>query len=598
MSSTTPQAPWTLPDLARARRAIVVVDVVESVRLMEEDEAGFIDRWRRFVHEVRTTVLPKHGGRMVKSLGDGMLLAFESVLSAVAACRELHTRIAELNTSLPAAKRIGLRAGANTCDVAEDELDVYGSGVNLAARLAALAGAGDIVVTPEVRDALVQGLDADMEDMGECHLRHVNQSVRATRISTATRGPVSWHRSEGSGACEQIRIAVLPFTSRDAARSTDPILDVIADDLIAKLSVQPALSVISRLSSSRLAGRSEPLETLRQILGVNYVVHGSLVRDGARLRLFASLVECQSGTVAWAARLEAREDRLLVDDEPAVGAVVAGVCSAIVSAEVRRAATCALPTLSSYTILLGAVARLHSLSLSEFDTARDMLVYLIERHSRQPTPKAWLALWHVMRVGQGWSRDPVADAAQARALVATALDSEPSHSLSLAVDGLTCAYVYKDFATAATRYEDALRANPNESLAWLFQSALHAYQERGNEAVHGALHAQSLSPIDPIKYYYDNFTSTAMLSAGNLQGAIEFGKRSLRANRMHGPTLRVLAIAHSMAGNMPEAGNCIQQMLVLEPGFTVSRFRDRYPGRAPAQVNRYAMALSDAGLAA
>ncbi|HET9205018.1 MAG TPA: hypothetical protein VFO28_02185, partial [Burkholderiaceae bacterium] len=148
----------------------------------------------------------------------------------------------------------------------------------------------------------------------------------------------------------------------------------------------------------------------------------------------------------------------------------------------------------------------------------------------------------------------------------------------------------------AARYEAAMRANPSEGLAWLFQSALHSYAGEGALAIECATRAHGLSPLDPMKYYYDNFTSTAMLSADDYEGAIRYGKSSLRANRTHGPTLRILAIAQVLAGHVDEACATIQQMLAVEPNLTVSRFLERYPGAAGPHAARYADALRTAGL--
>ena len=166
------------PELQRSRRTIVVVDVVESVRLMQAHEADVIDRWRRFVNEVRGEVLITHGGRLVKSLGDGMLLEFANVPSAVAAALDMQQRIVPYNEAREATAAILLRIGLHTADVVVDDLDIYGTGVNLAARLAGLADPGGIVASAEVRDQLVPGLSAEVEDLGDCYLKHMAEPQR------------------------------------------------------------------------------------------------------------------------------------------------------------------------------------------------------------------------------------------------------------------------------------------------------------------------------------------------------------------------------------------------------------------------------------
>jgi adenylate cyclase len=583
-------------ELHRVRRAVLVLDVVESVRLFEADESGTAKRWTHLVNDIRAQVLPLLQGRLVKSLGDGLLLEFEQPGQAAKAALQIMQRAAEHSHALPPETRMHLRMGVHVADVLEDELDIYGTGVNLAARLAGLAGPDEIVVSADVRAQLVDGLDAEVEDLGECWLKNMSDAVRAFRLGPAV--PPGRRQVYGlsGGATETVCMAVLPFEHRARDAGNDPLGHLLADDIIAQLSRVPQLRMISRLSTAAFRNRSAGIDIIAQTLAPDYIMHGSYARAGSHVRLTAHLTEVASGSVIYTGGFEADEKKLLYGDQPEVDRLVQQACSTLVGTAVQRACTQPLPTLTSYTILLGAVSLLHSLSPREFERSREMLVYLIERHPTQATPRAWLGLWHVMRVGQGWSPDKTADANQGRAYVRHALDIDPSHSLSLAIDGLICAYVHKDLATAGERYDASLRANPSESLAWLYKSAWHAYQEQGELAVSSALRAQSLSPLDPLRYYYDNFTSTAMLSNGDLDGAIQYGLQSLRANRMHGPTLRILAVAHSLAGDMAAATSAIKQIQALEPGFTVGAFRARYPGSNTGQVERYAGALAAAGL--
>lgn len=588
-------AQW--PPLRRERRAIVVVDVVESVRLMQAHEADVIDRWRRFVNEVRVELLPLHGGRMVKSLGDGMLLEFESVRSAVNVGLQLNQRVQTYNVGRLEADTLRVRTAVHEAEIVSDEHDVYGTGVNLAARLAALAGPGEVILSAAAREALVPGLDVEIEDLGDCYLKHFSQPQRAYRAGPLGHDLPVWS-TPSAGAGEQVGIAVVPFAALGDGGSNGLLGEALADDLIARLSRLGQLHVVSRLSTTAFRARELDLQVVSRTLGCQYVVHGSCAVAADKLRLRAQLVDCRDGAVVWGDALDASVGGVLTGDSPVVDQLTQQVCHALVGAEVQRAVTQPLPTLQSYTILLGAIAMMHRLSVRDFDRSREMLQYLIERHPRATAPRGWLGKWHVMRVAQGWSPNPVADAQQARNVVAQALHLEPEHSLALAIDGLICAYINKDLATAAERYEAAVRVNPSESLAWLFQSALHSYHSRGELAVECAMRAQRLSPLDPMRYYYDNFTSTAKLSADDYLGAIDYGKRSLRANRTHGPTLRILAIAQALAGQMDDARATIREVLLVEPGFSVSRFIERYPGAAAPHTTKYAEALRAAGLPA
>ena len=168
--------------MQRARKAVVVVDVVESVRLMQQHEDHVIDCWRRFVDDVATHLLPMHAGRLVKSLGDGMLLDFHRVTDAAAVAMAVHRRIQSISPPADGDARLRLRCGVHVCDVVVDERDIYGAGVNLTARLATLAEPGETVVSQAARDEMVVGLDGQLEDMGECFVKHLDEPVHAFRL--------------------------------------------------------------------------------------------------------------------------------------------------------------------------------------------------------------------------------------------------------------------------------------------------------------------------------------------------------------------------------------------------------------------------------
>ncbi|WP_418320820.1 hypothetical protein [Piscinibacter sakaiensis] len=579
-----------------------MVDTVESVRLLQRDEGNVISRWRRFIHEVTRDVLPPLDGRLVKSLGDGLLIEFAGdPTSVIEAAFEMNRRIATFNDPMRPDLAIVLRLGGHIADVVIDELDIYGHGVNLAARLATLGGGGELIVSDELRDLVLPGVDAEVEDLGLCYLKNLDGPQRAFRIAPVRQGLSTGAAPAGDGAVhggaeERAGIAVIPFAPRGGAAEQEPIGHVLADDIIAVLSRIPGLRVVSRLSSAWFSRRNESEATMAKLLDVQYVLRGNFLVRGTRLRLFANLHQLQSGETVWADEFDADVDALLGGDSPTAADAAAAVCRAIVGCEAQRAQTVPLYNLQSYSILFAAISLMHRLTQRDFQRAGDMLNYLVARHPKATTPRAWLGKWHVLKVAQGYSSEPTDDARQAHAVVQQALDLDSEHALALAIDGLICAYIGKDLATAGRRYEAALRANPNEGLALLFQASLHAYEERGTDAVNCALRAQRLSPLDPLRYYYDNFTCLAHLSADDYPAAVEVGMRSLRANRSHASTLRMLAIAQSLGGDLPAARATVAELLTLEPGFTREAFFKRFPGPPGERTTRYADALSAAGL--
>lgn len=596
MSSTTPTNPWPLPELTRARRAIVVVDVVESVRLMQEDEAGFIERWRRFVHEVRTEVLPKHGGRMVKSLGDGMLLEFERTSPAVAAALALQQLTAR--DHVRGGSSIRLRVGVHESEVVADELDIYGAGVNLAARIATLAQPGEVIASADARDALLVGVDADIEDLGPCYVKHVSQPLRAFRVGPARPGvafadglsrggaPIQWYPA----------LAVIPFQSKNAGDELGVIGDVLADELIAALSKARHLHLISRLSTRAFGDRAVSVTQLGQFLGAAYVLSGTHRSSGDRLVAQAELSDAASGHVLWADRLETPVQHLIAGDSELVGRIAAESSRAILCEEIARAGRRAMPTLESYTLLMAAVHLMHRNAREDFERSRAMLEHLIDRNPDEPLPRAWMGKWYGVRAAQGWGVNPVDDARQALGHVDRALASDPGNSLAWAIRGLIYSYINKDMRSARMAYDAALSANPHDSLAWLYSATLNAWQDAGSEAVAAARMAQRLSPLDPLKYYYDSLSATALLVAGDYDTSISLAQQSLRHNRAHVSTHRTLAIAQVLANRIGDAHASAQELLRIDPAFTVSAFRERYPGRESAHAETFCRALQEAGI--
>jgi class 3 adenylate cyclase/TolB-like protein/Tfp pilus assembly protein PilF len=581
--------------LVWANRAVVFVDIVESVRLIEQDEARVISRWRAIVERIRTEVLQRFDGRLVKSTGDGVLLDFDDVRNAVSSAFAIQQISRELNANHPAEHHILLRAGVEVSDVVVQDNDLFGRGVNLAARLMTLAGPGETVITQRVRDRLTQSLDADVEDLGDCYLRHIALPVRAYRV-----GPPSPRLStRPTLVMDEIApsIAVMPFEARPRPAEEGEVLgEVLAEEIIRCLSRTPELNVISRLSTSAFSGRAATLGEIGQHLQTEYVLSGSYSSDGTKILLNAELAETGSGRILWTRRMSGQVADLFSEEQEIVGQLAAEVQTALESRELARSRLQPLPSLRSYTLLMGAIALMHRLSSRDFDEAHNLLEALIERGRRQPIPQAWLANWHVLRVQQGWSSDPQKDAYLATESTKRALDVDPDCSLALAVDGLVHTNLLRKLDVASDRYDHAIRANPSNALAWLLRGTLHAFKSEGAEAVENTERALKLTPLDPHRYFYDSLAATACVSARQYERAIELARRSLRVNRLHTSTLRVLIASQWHLGREEEARQTAKDLLKLQPDLTVSGWLRNSPAAPYAVGQETAQALRGAGI--
>ena len=573
---------------------MVVTDVIESVRLMEQDEDDTIRRWQGFVSDVVTRLLPPSGGRLVKSLGDGLMLEFDSVLPAVQCSLNMQSAITLANQGRPNDRWMQLRMGAHVADIVVDEHDIYGRGVNLAARLSTLANAGDIVVSAAVRDQLVDGLDAEVDDMGECYLKLMDSPVRAFRLSSAQqRAP--WFPAATMNALRP-RIAVIPFDTHDPAGLQGLFGDAVADELISALARNPGLTVISRLSTTVFRGRADALQGIRSHLKADYIVAGSLHVSGDRLRVVLELTEAATGRVVLSRSANGSARGLFSGDDPVVDDLTRQICDALARRQIERVRSEPMATLESYCLLMAAIGLLHGSAWADFDRSRVMLEHLVERDRRHPAPHVWLAKWHVLRVQQGWSQDRLRDRQLALDCTHRALDLDPRSPLSLAMDGFVHCHLLKDLDGAAERCERALSESPSEPLAWLFLGTVHAFKGEGLDAVHATERALELSPLDPMRYFFESLTATASLAAGQYELTIEHARRSLKLHRTHTSTLRAMTIAQVQLGRLEEARRTAQTLLELEPKLTISEYLARSPSSGYATGKLWSESLAAAGV--
>lgn len=585
-------------DLQRALRTVLVADVVEFVRLMELDEDGTIRRWQRFMDYLVNELLPQHRGTLVKSTGDGAVMTFEAVAGSVACAFAMHRRMLADNAGLSDPLHICLRLGIDSGEIVVDKLDVQGRTVNLAARLMTLARPNDTVVSAAVRDRVVEGVDADLHDLGECHFKHLDRPVRAYRLSPP--GDPGWSvPSVPAVTPAQLRpvLAVVPLAYVAGDERLPVVSEMIVDEVINDLSRSEHLQVISRLSASQIAHRGDLLQDARLHLRANYLVHGTCqLRAAESLRLHVEMVEVSSGHVLWADTFSTTLREALGEDAELAHRLAREIAVVLLQHELERAQSMPLPNLNAYSMMLGGVMMLHRFSSHDFDRSKLILEALVERVPRHPTPLAWLARWYDLRAFQGWSGRPDDDRRTALALCERALDIDGTSSIALTVAGAIHAAQLKDLDKGMSLLRLAIDANPNEPLAWLLLGSMHSFKGEGGEAVAATEQAMRLSPTDPMRFFYDALGASACLSADQFDRAIELASRSLRVNRLHLSTYRVLAIAQVLSGREAQARQTIADLLRLDPSFSVSEFLRRSPGASYAIGQRFAAALRDAGL--
>lgn len=606
--------------LVREDVVILLADLVESVRLMRQHEYETVSRWMSFVEVVSHEILPRYDGVLIKSLGDGLLLRFQAVSNAASAAQDMHRAAARLNVGLPEDRHFHLRAGLNVTAAWSDGRDVYGTGINLAARLATLAGPGetiagtsayeglaaalaqlggpgDTIGNAAARDELTHGVDASCEDLGDCFLKHFDKPVRAYRIGPAAPRTTMPARRDSEAAMVP-SIAVIPFQANSTTAAYLDVGTLIADGVMCRLSKNTNLKVISRRSTAVFRDRSDAMEEISACLEATYVLSGSYVADRGNILVTAELSKSRGHRVLWADRFSGRVDDLLQADSELAALIAQATHGSIFETEIEHIRTQPLPSLESYSLLLGSSTMMHRSNRQDFLRTRQLLDELINRHNRMAAPHALLGNWFVLRVTRGWSENRDQEAAEALNSTHAALDRNPSDALALATEGFVYCHLLKDLDVARARCDEAIAVNPSHALGWLYRGTVHAFLGNGETAVASTRRALELSPLDPLRYYFESLAATAELSAQDYENAERLARSSLMLNRMHLSTWRVLTIALVNQGRMSEAREALRNVRQLEPALTVDGYLARMPNANLNTGRDWARCLAAAGLPA
>ncbi len=585
-------------DEPQQERLVLFADLVESVRLMQQQEGAVIRRWRGFSGKVRADIAPRHSGRVVRTAGDALLLTFVDAQSALRAAFELHESLALDQQEVEPEHCLLLRIGLHRTLCLVDEHDAYGAGVNITARLASLAQPGETIVSTEVRCQLHEGVHADFEDLGPRYLKHLDSPLRAFR-AFRTRAPGQAPRPLQPRApqAEAIRplLAILPFRPVPADARLDVMGYLMADALNAALSRHPQLRPIARASLTAL--QYEPLDAdhLRHLeakLGAAYLLSGHYYRYGEKLQLHLELCALPSAQLLWSEAVELKVDALFHGQDDMVPLVCARLGELISAHELQGLRRLPLNSLPAYSLYLGACGLMNSLLPSDFLRARKAFEHLAERHPRHAAPLAMLARWHVTNDVQSWSSQD--GYTRARALAEQALERDPQQPTALCALALTSMNADRDLARAHGLNKAALHADPSEALAWTQLAAVLAFQDQGSAALEAAEQALRVSPLDPQRYLLETYAALAALASGEPALSVAWAQRSLHRQLLHAPSHRLLVAGLWLVGQQQAAQVALQRFARVCPQAFASGVW-RMDG-APAWRQTYEMALAEAGM--
>jgi adenylate cyclase len=567
------------------------------------DEVGTA-RTLREHRKVTDALVAKHGGRLVKTTGDGVLVEFPSVVDAVECAVAVQSVMDQRNEGVPVERRMLFRIGINLGDILIDGEDILGDGVNIAARLEGIAEAGGICISSSAYDHVLGKVAVEFTDLGEQRLKNIDRPVRVYAVKSRDRvGIVAPGVLSSNAEAKQPlplpdkpSIAVLPFQNMSGDPEQEYFADGMVEEIITALSRNKQLFVIARNSSFTFKGKAVDIKQVARDLGVRYVLEGSVRKSGNRIRITGQLIDAASGAHLWADRYDgALEDVFDLQDHVAAS-VVGAIAPSVIGAEMERANRKPRTSLDAYDYWLrGRAAHLQN-TRESYDQAIGLYEQAIRLDPQFALGHATLGNVLGGRKQMGWSNDPAADASRGVDCARSALAIGRSDPLVLSQAALALLFCGNKVEFADSLFEEAIRLDPNGVLAWIWGGWAKVLLGDHRTAIKYSQHALRLSPLDPRVSFAELHLASAHFFLGNYEEGLRFGTSFMRRVPNHPGSLRIAMACNVLHGNTEAAQSLCRQLAVLSPTDRVSETRKRSPYRREQDLAKLQEAYRIAGM--
>jgi len=551
--------------MSQTRRlaAILAADVAGYSRLMGADEEGTLERLKALRYEFIDPKIAEHHGRIVKTTGDGVLVEFASVVDAVRCAVEMQQAMPERNADIAADNRIQLRIGINLGDVIVEGDDLYGDGVNIAARIEALADAGGVFVSNTVHDHVRDRLPFVFEDLGEQQVKNIARPVRIYRVRDGTTAKAPSQSSPPLPLPDKPSIAVLPFANMSGDPEQEYFADGMVEEIITALSRIRWLFVIARNSTFTYKGQTVDVKQVGRELGVRYVLEGSVRKAGTRVRITGQLIDALGGTHLWADRFDGSLDDVF-ELQDKVAASVAGVIEpALQAAETARSAGRPTADLTAYDLYL----RAHAMWVSSGTLLRDALHLLQQAIERDPNYGPALALaasCYVRLCSDGWSKDVEADGRNGVDLARRSLQVAGDEPGTLAEAALALAFFGEDIDATIALVNRALALNPSFARGWYISGLLTLWAGQPDLAIERVEVALSLSPRARVGWAFAQI-GAAHLFSQRFGEAVPKLLLAIQEDPSYPTSYWYLAACYAHMGRLDEAHGIVERVRAITP---------------------------------
>ena len=578
----------------RKLSAILAADVAGYSRLMGLDEEGTLASLNGHRREHIDPRIAKHRGRIVKATGDGLLAEFPSVVDAVRCAVEVQTGMTERNSDVDRDRRLEFRIGINVGDIVEQDGDIFGDGVNIAARLEGLAEPGGIAISAMVKDHIGNRLDLAFEDLGEQTLKNIAPPIRAYRIRPGNLATTTRRAAPPFSVPDKPSLAVLPFQNMSGDPEQDYFADGIVEDIITALSRFRSFAVIARNSSFVYKGRAVDVRQAAKELGVRYVLEGSVRKSGERLRITAQLVDGTTSAHLWADRFDGAVEDVFDVQDRIMESVATIVEPQIREAEIERSRRERPGSVAAYDLYLQALPKFRASTQDENAAAYALLSRAM---GLEPSNGVLLAcMMDVLqyRLAAGWPTLTGDDKAVWRDLAHRALVNAHGDAAVLARCGHGLIEVSREYDLGLATLRRAIEINPNNVDIMRLAGSGTIHCGSLDDALGYFNRALRLSPGDPYIFHILTGIAHVKMILGQYAEALAFAERALAIKADYDFAYWMVIAANAQLGRMDEAQNWLAKFQALVPGMTVARIK---AGQADKDGTRMAAILEGLRLA-
>jgi TolB-like protein/Flp pilus assembly protein TadD len=577
--------------MERRLAAILAADLVGYSRLMGQDETGTVAALKAVRAELIDPKIAEHKGRVFKATGDGVLAEFPSVVNAVACAVEIQSSMATNNARRPDERHILFRIGVNLGDVIAEGGDVFGDGVNVAARLESTAPPGGIAVSSVVRDQIGNRLDVQFEDIGKQELKNIAQPVHVYQlVNGGTNRPIM----ERLGLPDRPSIAVLPFQNMSGDPEQEYFGDGIAEDIITALSKLRGFFVIARNSTFAYKGKSPDIRQIARELGVRYVLEGSVRKGGDRLRVTGQLIDATSGNHIWAERYDRPTAEIFALQDEITASVVVAIEPQIYAAEGLRLRSKSPESLDAWGCVVRAMPYIWTWVIQDEDTGINLLKRAIELDPGYARARSLLAWAFATRVVSG-KLEFEQGIFDALTLAQRAIDLDPDDPWAHFAAGYVYAFSRR-LGPAVEELNEALQRNPNFAFARTILACAYGYAGLSEDGVGQLELARRLSPRDYTQAASLSIEGLCHFVAGRYAEAVTAERRAVQIRPDFGTAWRTLTAAAGLADELEQARMGLVQCKRLQPNLSIDWVEKYHPLIRPDDRAKYIEGLRRAGL--